>query len=83
MPLYGAVAGVINGVIYVAGGYNGGALSSVYAYDLLNDKWITQASLPTPRWAPAAGAINGRFFVAGGSNDCCASPVSVMEVLAP
>ncbi len=62
-------AGVVNGVIYVVGGYNGGVtLSSMEAYTPGTNSWAPKAALPSPRGSPAGvGVINGKLYVAGGT----------------
>ena len=62
-------AGVVNEVIYVIGGYNGGlTLSSMEAYTPGTNSWAPKAPLPSPRGSPAGvGVINGNLYVAGGT----------------
>ena len=56
-----------NGVIYVAGGYDGGGeLDTLYAYDIASDTWSTLARMPQQLYAPGFGAINGKLYIAGG-----------------
>jgi N-acetylneuraminic acid mutarotase len=63
-------AGVINGILYVAGGTSvtgaGTALATLQAYDPVSNTWTTKASMSTGREGPAAGVINGVLYVAGG-----------------
>jgi hypothetical protein len=59
-----ACAGVIGGIIYVAG--RGNALSTVEAYDPRTNTWTTKAPMPTGRLGAAAGVIDGILYVAGG-----------------
>jgi hypothetical protein len=40
---------VVNGIIYVIGGYNGAYLSTNEAYDPATNTWTTKASMPTAR----------------------------------
>ena len=62
-------AGVVNGVVYVVGGYNGGVtLSSMEAYTPGTNSWAPKAALPATRGSPAGvGVINGKLYVAGGT----------------
>jgi hypothetical protein len=70
-------AGVINGKIIVAGGYNGEFLDSVEVYDPLSDTWNDLAALPSP-WVNAADGVNqDRYLImAGGSDDSAFSGTS-------
>ena len=62
-------AGVIDGKIVVAGGYNGIFLSSAEVYDPVLNIWSAIAPMPSP-WVNAADGVNfGRYLVvAGGSS---------------
>jgi hypothetical protein len=56
-----------NGVIYVAGGTDGGGeVDTLYAYDIASDTWSTLARMPQALYAPGFGAINGKLYIAGG-----------------
>ena len=62
-------AEVINGVLYVAGGNNGGALAVLQTYDPATDTWSARTPMPGGRYAGnGAGVINGILYVAGGWN---------------
>jgi N-acetylneuraminic acid mutarotase len=65
--------GVINGVIYVAGGYTfdaaAGALSSVEAYDPVTNSWTSKAAMPARRFSAASAVIGGILYVAGGFDE--------------
>lgn len=66
-------SGAVNGVIYVAGGYNtalGGHLTSFEAYNVVTNTWTSKSARPGIQTGPTAGVINGILYVAGGS-DCC------------
>jgi N-acetylneuraminic acid mutarotase len=74
-PRNHAVAGVVNGKIYVIGGRVGGAFVSsgssnvgvVEEYDPAADAWGSpKARMPSARSAMAAGAYQGRIYVTGG-----------------
>src|SRR5437764_13642946 len=68
----GPAAGVINGVLYVAGGVGSGGvggIAAVEAYDPATSTWTTKAPMPTARGAAAAGVINGVLYVVGGTTD--------------
>jgi N-acetylneuraminic acid mutarotase len=61
---------LVNGVIYVIGGFTGDGTTSgiVEAYDIAANRWSRKADMPAPRDHPAAAAINGRVYVPGGYN---------------
>lgn len=72
----GPAVGVINGIIYVAGGTEQGyaaphavpdALDTLEAYDPLTNKWTAKAHMTTARSFSAAGVINGILYVVGGA----------------
>jgi N-acetylneuraminic acid mutarotase len=64
--------GVIDGRIYVIGGFSQSLFSvwhpvaTVYAYDPSADTWTERRAMANPRGALAVAAINGKLFAAGG-----------------
>jgi N-acetylneuraminic acid mutarotase len=65
---YGA-AGVLDNVVYVAGGLTGSGLTSTgstQSYDPSNMTWTTLANMNVPRQLVAGDALSGKFFVVGG-----------------
>ena len=65
--LFGAA--LVDGIIYVIGGFNQSTLlATVVAYDPKTDTWTTKAPMPTPRAAFAIGVLNGQIYVAGGTD---------------
>ncbi len=59
--------GTIDGIVYVAGGLNGVALSNLQAFDPTHNRWHTLASMPGVRYqGDGADQINGQLYVAGG-----------------
>src|SRR5882724_2818063 len=63
----GAARGVVNGIIYVAGGSaDNRQLSTVEAYDPVTNTWSTIPPMPTARDAPGGAALNGIFYAIGG-----------------
>jgi N-acetylneuraminic acid mutarotase len=64
---YGAAAGVIDGKLYVAGGWNGASnLTTLEVYDPATDTWTTKAPMPTARNDVGGAVIDGKFYVVGG-----------------
>ncbi|MEM8532414.1 MAG: kelch repeat-containing protein [Chloroflexota bacterium] len=62
-----AVAGVVDGQIYVIGGFGGSlTLDVVEAYDPVTDSWSTKTAMPTARGFTVAGVVDGQLYVIGG-----------------
>lgn len=57
---------VVDGKIYVAGGFRNAAVRDVSAYDPATDTWEILPDLPAPRDHVVGGAIDGVIYVAGG-----------------
>lgn len=69
-PRWQSAAGKINGVLYVAAGYNGGHLTPVSAYTVATDTWTSKNPKPFSQTASAYGVVGGILYAAGGTN-CC------------
>ena len=67
-PRYAYTSNVVNGKIYVIGGYNDDntVFKVVEEYDPATDKWTTKASPPTGHAAAASCVINNIIYVFGG-----------------
>jgi N-acetylneuraminic acid mutarotase len=64
-----AAVETINGIVYVAGGYNAGGTSTLQAFDPTTNTWTALASMPITLYqGDGAGVINSRLYVAGGWN---------------
>ncbi|MFC1529803.1 kelch repeat-containing protein [Gemmatimonadota bacterium] len=61
---HGAVSGVIDGKLYVAGGTSGNQLQ---VYDPATNSWVTLAPIPISTAWGVAGVIDNILYVAGGS----------------
>jgi N-acetylneuraminic acid mutarotase len=70
---YSAGGVVINGLLYVIGGYDAtnNPFSTVEVYSPATNAWRTLSSMPSARGFTAAGAVNGLAYVVGG--ECCGS----------
>jgi uncharacterized protein (TIGR03437 family) len=82
--------GVINGVLYVAGGANAsGDVPYLESYNPATESWSTLAQLPNlgggdaGRYQGAAGVINGKLYLAGGWRTSPALPTSSLEIYDP
>jgi len=64
-----AVAKATNGIIYVIGGWSGGYLTTVQAYNTTSNTWATKTAIPTAVWIPGADTGNdGKIYVIGGES---------------
>ncbi|MFC1595601.1 kelch repeat-containing protein, partial [Gemmatimonadota bacterium] len=66
---HGPTAQVIEGKIYIAGGYNeymGGVLNTLEVYNPVTDTWSTLASMMTSRESSVSGVVNDKMYVIGG-----------------
>ena len=69
MPLArsGAAGGVINGIMYVAGGQSTTEQASLQAYNVSAGTWGARAAMPGGRYqGSGTGVINAELYVAGG-----------------
>ena len=77
-PLYLSAGGFYNNRIYIIGGFNGSAASSVYMGEVDLDgriiNWTSLNTLPSPRFASASVVISSYIFVLGGNDG--ANPAS-------
>lgn len=63
------VAGVNNGVLYTAFGFDGNTdVADLYAYDSVAGKWTKKASAQDVRETPTNGWIDGRWYINGGTS---------------
>jgi N-acetylneuraminic acid mutarotase len=70
-PRYLLGVGVVNGILYAAGGWSGGgaALARVQAYDPATNTWSQKpAPLPSIRAGLGVGVVNGLLYAVGGDN---------------
>lgn len=78
----GPATGVIDGKIYVAGGYGGGTQRDILqVYDPATNVWSTKASMSIVRGHAAGAVVNGLFYVIGGKSG--SSTVTSGEVYNP
>ena len=62
-------AGIINGLLYVPGGANGGVYTkTLYAYNLSTNTWTTKAAMPVVGGRGASGVIGGKLYVLSGAD---------------
>ena len=72
MPTYRCGMGVatLDGLVYVAGGWNGAPLKTVEIYDASNSSWTTGKPINQSRQDASAVAVDGKVLLAGG----CSKP---------
>src|SRR5512137_2457182 len=63
---YAMASAVVNGNIYVIGGWNNKFLDTVEMYDTRRDKWETKASISQGNLGVAAVVVNGKIYAIGG-----------------
>lgn len=61
---------VLNGLLYVAGGYDNGALSSMECYNPRTNQWTFLASMTNPRFNHSMTVQNDLLYAFGGTNGC-------------
>ena len=69
LPRNGHTANVIDGKIYVIGGFEsaqGNAVNHMEAYDPVTDTWETLSALPQKTGAHASAVVNGKIYIMGG-----------------
>lgn len=85
-PRGDAMAGVIAGRLYAAGGGapGGGSTNTLLEYDPATDAWATKAPMPTSRAVGGGAVIDGKLYVVGGwLNSDSNTPTGVLEVYDP
>jgi hypothetical protein len=83
-----ASSAVLNGKIYVFGGFDGVSdHGQTYEYDPASDTWNVRATMPTARSRTGAGGVNGRIYVIGGYNsnlvECYDPGTNLWETMPP
>jgi N-acetylneuraminic acid mutarotase len=64
---WGAVGSVMDGKLYVAGGWTGVTpVPTLEVYDPVANTWAARADMPTARGGAGAGVVNGVPYVLGG-----------------
>jgi N-acetylneuraminic acid mutarotase len=57
---------VVDGKIYVIGGWDGSTISTVEEYDPATDTWRRKGDMPTRRCSLATVAVDGKIYAIGG-----------------
>jgi N-acetylneuraminic acid mutarotase len=79
-----AVAGVIDGTIYLAGGYNGVAVTTFSSFEPSSGLWRTDLPpLPQPRDHACGGVVAGTLYVIGGRRGTVQSILATVFAYTP
>jgi N-acetylneuraminic acid mutarotase len=79
-----SIVGTIGGLIYVAGGLRGGAVTDVSSYDPVGDMWNDAVpDLPSARDHGCGAVIGDKLYVAGGRMASIGSTTDTMYELTP
>lgn len=88
---HAAKAAVVNGIIYVFGGYsakdqkvvNMKFPTAVEAYDPQNDTWSRKQNMPVPRIHFGLGVVAGKVHIVGGKTDIRGGPTDRVDIYDP
>jgi serine/threonine protein kinase len=70
-PRWQAEPAVLNGVLYVAGGWKECTpFANLESYDPATNTWTQRASMHTARGGHGVGVLDGQLYAVGGSTDC-------------
>lgn len=78
----GFAAGVIDGKIYIAGGYSSAGSNTGAVYDPATDTWAPIANMPTYRESGGGVAVGGKLYYFGGWqwNSASGTPATTMAI---
>ena len=73
--------GVVNGIVYAIGGYDGSAhLNTVECFDPMTNSWRTVASMASRRSSAGVAVLNDMLYVVGKSVQRCMYMYSILMV---
>jgi N-acetylneuraminic acid mutarotase len=78
-----AVAGAIDGKIYVAGGLRAGAVTEVSIFDPVANAWAAGPALPLSRDHGCGGVVGGKLYLLGGRQANITSQSPIVYELTP
>lgn len=76
-PRWAHASIVVNGVLYLVGGYIGGKTATCQKYDIDTDTWSTMASMPQSAYYQALAHYNGYLYAFGGAGGNYVSKYSI------
>jgi N-acetylneuraminic acid mutarotase len=84
LAVYGGASGVINGMLYLAGGAQAfGNVADLQIYDPITDRWSSARPLPSAGSGMAGTAIDGKLYVAGGMDPSNTASVNTVRAYDP
>jgi N-acetylneuraminic acid mutarotase len=78
-----ACSAVLNGQIYVVGGYNSSAQTAVQIYNPTTNKWSTGTALSSALSNQACAAVNGEVYEFGGTPNTGSSQTNAVWAYSP
>ncbi|KAL3682285.1 hypothetical protein R1sor_000307 [Riccia sorocarpa] len=84
-PRYQHACGVVDGKLYVLGGYgpNDKGISSMEVYDPEKNEWKLSTPLKRPRWGCFAAGVEGKLYVLGGRSSFTPGYYRCIDVFDP
>lgn len=67
-PRWGHSTAVVDGKIYVIGGWGRGLVPHIDVYDPQTEAWTKGAGIPTPRASLSTSAVEGKFMLSPASS---------------
>ncbi|HMJ25747.1 MAG TPA: kelch repeat-containing protein [Pyrinomonadaceae bacterium] len=84
LPRRDAELAVLDGTLYVAGGWNTCTpYSNLESYDRASDRWTARTPMRTARGGHGMAALNGLLYVVGGHLDCASHVTASVEAYDP
>lgn len=84
-PRHSMASGVIDGKLYLAGGFNVAdeAVATLLVYDPDTNTWAEKSPMPTARGFPAGAVLDGQLYVVTGIASFNSPPLQTVEVYDP
>jgi N-acetylneuraminic acid mutarotase len=84
-PLHSMASGVIDGKLYLAGGFNVSdeAVATLLVYDPATNTWTEKSPMPTARGFPAGAVLDDQLYVVTGIAGFNSLPLQAVEAYDP
>jgi N-acetylneuraminic acid mutarotase len=84
-PLHSMASGVIDGKLYLAGGFNVSdeAVATLLVYDPATNTWTEKSPMPTARGFPAGAVLDDQLYVVTGIAGFNSPPLQTVEAYDP